>query len=101
MDVTNTVVADTVEESSVSRAAHANRKSFLGSFAKWLIREPLVHFLILGALLFLFFHWRGDAPGSASHRIVITAPQIEQLAVGFARTWQKPPTEAELKGLID
>ena len=101
MDVNNTVVADTVEESSATVVPHANRKSVSGSFAKRLFREPLVHFLILGALLFLFFRWRGDAPGSASHRIVITAPQIEQLAVGFARTWQKPPTEAELKGLID
>lgn len=101
MHVTNTVVADTVQESSATAAVLANRKSFPGSFARRLIREPLVHFLVLGAALFLFFHWRGDAPGSSSHRIVITAPQIQQLAVGFARTWQKPPTDAELKGLID
>jgi hypothetical protein len=26
---------------------------------------------------------------------------VEHLASGFARTWQRPPTDAELKGLID
>ena len=97
----NTVSANAVQESSPTGAAHTIRKPFPVLFAKSLLREPLLHFLLLGFLLFLFFHWRGDASGSTSTRIVITTPQIEQLAVGFVRTWQKPPTEAELKGLID
>jgi len=65
---------------------------------RWL-REPLVHFLALGALLFLAFYWRGGGPGS--NRIVITRGQIEAMASGFARTWQRPPTDVELKALID
>jgi len=63
------------------------------------LREPLVHFLALGALLFLVFKWWGGGPGS--DRIVITPGQIDALVVGFTRTWQRPPTERELKGLID
>ena len=63
------------------------------------LREPLVHFLSLGLLLFLVFEWRGG--GTGSNRIVVTAGRIEHLASGFARTWQRPPTEAELKGLVD
>ena len=66
--------------------------------ARWL-REPLVHFLAIGALLFLVFHWRGGGAGSS--RIVITPGQIDSMVAGFARTWQRPPTEAELKGLVD
>lgn len=66
---------------------------------RWL-REPLVHFLAIGAFLFLAFEWRGGA-GSGSGRIVITPGQIDAMAATFARTWQRPPTEAELKGLID
>ena len=62
-------------------------------------REPLVHFLALGALLFLLFNWRGGGP--ASNRIVITPGQIDSMAAGFARTWQRPPTEQEIKGLLD
>lgn len=63
------------------------------------LREPLVHFLALGLLLFFFFEWSGG--GSGSSRIVVTAGRIEHLASGFTRTWQRPPTDAELKGLID
>jgi len=63
-------------------------------------REPLLHFLVLGALLFLVFNWRGGG-GPNSNRIVITPGQIDSMAAGFARTWQRPPSEAELKGLID
>lgn len=66
---------------------------------KSFFREPLVHFLALGAALFLVFAWRGGGPGSG--RIVITPGRIDHLAAGFAKVWQRPPTEAELKGLVD
>jgi hypothetical protein len=64
-------------------------------------REPLVQFLLLGATLFLFFEWRGGGSGPESRRIVIRQGQIQHLAAGFTRTWQRPPSERELKGLID
>jgi len=67
---------------------------------KSVLREPLVHFLGLGALLFLWFEWRGGS-GPGSSRIAITPGLVEHLASGYARTWQRPPTEVELKGLID
>jgi hypothetical protein len=68
---------------------------------KALLREPLVQFLALGALLFLFFEWKGGGSGPGSTRITITPGLVEHLASGFAKTWQRPPTDAELKGLID
>lgn len=64
------------------------------------LREPLVHFLLLGGLLFAYFEWRGGS-GPGSTRIAITPGVVEHLASGFARTWQRPPSEAELKGLVD
>src|SRR5512141_166917 len=67
---------------------------------KTVLREPLLHFLAIGAALFLFFQWRGGS-GSGSSRIVLTPGQIDHLAAGYARVWQRPPTEAELKGLVD
>ncbi len=68
---------------------------------KSVLREPLVQFLLLGGLLFLYFQWRGGSGGPGSSRIAITPGLVEHLASGFARTWQRPPTDAELKGLID
>ena len=100
MSVTDSVPADNVKATSTGTAVRPVRRFFSSPNVKSILHEPLIHFLALGALLFLFFHWRGaSGPGSTS--IVITHAQIEQLAVGFARTWQKPPTEAELKGLVD
>ncbi len=64
------------------------------------LREPLLHFLALGAVLFVYFEWSGGG-GPASNRIVLTSGQIEHLAAGFTKVWQRPPTEEELKGLID
>ena len=64
------------------------------------LREPLLHFLLIGAALFLVFRWTG-AGRRDSDRIVITTGRIEQLASGFARTWRRPPTEEELKHLVD
>jgi hypothetical protein len=66
---------------------------------KKLLREPLVHFLLLGAGLFLAF-LVGERTGSEPGKIIVTQGQIESLAIGFARTWQRPPTDRELEGLI-
>ena len=63
----------------------------------WL-REPLVHFVAIGALLFLLFAWKG---GGGSNRIVVTPGEVESMVAAFNRTWQRQPTEQELKGLLD
>lgn len=64
-----------------------------------LLREPLVHFLVLGALLFVVGVFVRDG-GPSSTDILVTEGQIEQLAERFRGTWQRPPTEAELRGLV-
>src|SRR5512145_1186097 len=63
------------------------------------LREPLLHFVALGLLLFLWFEWRGGRSGS--RHVVVTPGQIQHLAAGFARTWQRPPGDTELKALVD
>jgi hypothetical protein len=64
-------------------------------------REPLVHFLVIGAGLFLAFGLTRDQRDDATNRIVVDAAQVEQLAAQFRRTWLRPPTEQELAGLIE
>ena len=66
-----------------------------------LLREPLVHFLLLGAGLFLLFGMVGGSEDAPTDRIVISNGRIEQLTEIFMRTWQRPPTEEELTGLIE
>jgi hypothetical protein len=68
---------------------------------KRLLREPLVHFLLLGALLFGWSAWQDGGAAAGSNRIVVTPGVVDYLAAGFSRTWQRPPSDIELKGLID
>ena len=75
-----------------------------------LLKEPLLHFLLIGAALFLIFGLRGNpsvVPGAAgqagmpSAQIVVTRDTIEQLNSLFVKTWHRPPTVEELKAIIE
>jgi len=66
-----------------------------------LLREPLIHFLVLGAVLFLVFDLTGEKDQPGERRIVVTPGQVEQLAGQFSRTWMRPPTPGELNGLVE
>jgi len=60
----------------------------------------LVHFLVLGALIFVAYGLVSDRAGNGPRQIVVTPGTIENLTATFSRTWQRPPTEQELDGLI-
>ena len=64
-------------------------------------REPLVHFLILGAGIFLLFRIVADPAATSDDRIVVTAGQVDHLVTVFSKTRQRPPTREELQELID
>jgi hypothetical protein len=67
--------------------------------SNWL-KEPLLHFLILGALVFALYGFIGpDAP--SDDEIVVTEGQQKHLVNAFTRTWQRPPTQAEFTGIVD
>jgi hypothetical protein len=66
------------------------------------IREPLVHFVLIGAAVFGFYALlsSGDRE-EARDKIIVTEGRVQQLSQVFAKTWQRPPTPEELRGLID
>jgi len=66
-----------------------------------LLREPLVHFLLIGALLFVVFGLRQQPETGSSNRIVVDAGQVGQLTAQFQRTWMRPPTPQEVDGLVE
>jgi hypothetical protein len=67
---------------------------------KSLMREPLLHFLVLGAALFVTFDLFGSRGNAAPGKIVVTQGQIAALREDFQRTWQRPPTPDEVEGLV-
>ncbi|GMG83522.1 peptidylprolyl isomerase [Paralimibaculum aggregatum] len=69
-----------------------------------LLREPALHFLALGLLVFLGYGavgGGGAAPeDTAAGQIVVTAAETERLAAGFTQTWRRAPEPAELEALV-
>jgi hypothetical protein len=69
---------------------------------KRILKEPLLHFLLLGAGLFLAYSLLPkDRRSAESGNIIITQGQIENLAVGFTKSWSRPPSPEELAGLVN
>ncbi|MCU0789281.1 MAG: peptidylprolyl isomerase [Verrucomicrobia bacterium] len=68
---------------------------------KRLIREPLVHFLLLGAALFALDSALSRKAASPADEIVVSQGQIENLTANFAKAWQRAPEPEELKTLVD
>ena len=67
-----------------------------------LLREPLAHFAALALVIFAAYAVLAPpAQQAPAGSIVVSAGKIEQMAAIFARTWQRPPSPEELKGLID
>ncbi len=69
---------------------------------KSIAREPLVHFLLLGALLFALDAWlRPPAATPGGGEIVVSAARVRNIVQTFARTWQRPPTREELEAQVE
>ena len=66
-----------------------------------LLREPLLHFLLIGTALFLLYGALNRGRSDAPREIVISEARVEAIAENFATVWMRPPTAVELKGLID
>ena len=69
---------------------------------RWL-REPLFHFLLIGAALFAIYHWRNPTAPNAdnSHRIELTNDDLRQLEISWVAQWQRPPTDDEMRSLVE
>jgi peptidyl-prolyl cis-trans isomerase C len=65
-----------------------------------LLREPLLHFLIGGALLFALDAWRGNE-AHPSYRIHVGAGQVDRLRQAWQAQSGRPPSGQEMSSLIE
>jgi hypothetical protein len=65
-----------------------------------LLKDPLVHFLLIGAAMFALFLWRGEAGGDAE-RIVVPAERVQQVSQTAAVVQGRQPSRAELEQLVE
>lgn len=69
---------------------------------KAFFKEPLVHFLLGGALIFLFFNLLDETPPTVSeNRLEITDQDVDRLIARFEATWRRAPSDEELSHLVD
>ena len=66
-----------------------------------LLREPLLHFLVIGAGLFFVFNQVGDPKVGTDNRIVITQADLDRLAAIWLRRMGRPPTSQDKKLQLD
>lgn len=63
------------------------------------IREPLLHFLLIGAVLFAIFEIGNEEP--PPDRIVISRGEVASLAARWQAQRGRPPSDAELRSALD
>ena len=69
---------------------------------KRVFAEPFVHFLLLGALIFLLFGTLDDGVGEErENTILVTEARIASLQAGFRQVWLRDPTADETQGMIE
>jgi PPIC-type PPIASE domain len=69
---------------------------------KTFFKEPLVHFLLIGAVIFGLYAALDDSPPpQAKNAIVISEDDASRLVAEFEATWRRLPDAAELGKIID
>jgi peptidyl-prolyl cis-trans isomerase C len=78
------------------------RQSFLPKLKRWL-REPLLHFLLLGLALFAIYAYmhRGRGGFESSRQIVLTLDELRQMDMYFQSQWHRQPTPAEFQAMVE
>jgi peptidyl-prolyl cis-trans isomerase C len=70
---------------------------------KRLVQEPLIHFLLLGGAIFVWFGIvAGPAPSLPQEsRIVISSAMLERAALAWTQRAKRPPDAQELQGIVN
>jgi hypothetical protein len=91
-----------VREEEHSVAQSSSQSSFPLVLKRWL-REPLLHFLLLGLALFAVYAYmqRGRGGVESPRQIVLSPDDLRQMDVYFASQWHRQPTPAEFQTLVE
>jgi len=66
-----------------------------------LLREPILHFLAIGGLIFVVFAALDDRQEPTADVIEVTPERIDQLAAGYRSVWKRMPSTDEIDALIE
>lgn len=66
-----------------------------------LLGAPLLHFMLIGAALYVGFGLADRLDAQSPKEIYLSAGQINELAQKWSRSWKRPPRPEELKAMIE
>ena len=75
--------------------------SSVSEMLKGLVREPLVHFVLIGAALFYIGGQKASEGGIERNEIVITEGDIDQMLVSWQAQGMPPPSAAAIRGMVE
>jgi peptidyl-prolyl cis-trans isomerase C len=66
-------------------------------------REPLLHFLLIGIVMFAIYAYmhRGRGGVESSKQIVLSLDDLQQMDAYFVSQWHRQPTPAEFQALVE
>ncbi len=76
----------------------------MNDLLKAVLAEPLLHFALIGTAVFLLFGGQDDRVATAPVSetvITLSSADLERLSAQFAASWNRPPRDEELDGLIE
>lgn len=66
-----------------------------------LLREPLLHFMFIGATIYLLYGvFAEPVPEADDKTIVVSAGEVEWMQTSWQKRWNRPPTPQEFDGLV-
>ena len=66
-----------------------------------LLREPLLHFMFIGAAIYLLYSvFAEPLPEADDKTIVVSAGEVEWMQTAWQKRWNRPPTSQEFDGLV-
>jgi len=69
---------------------------------KRLLREPLLHFMVLGAVLFVgYAYLKPDTKAESSYEIALTLEELAQLQMLYEAQWRRSPTPEEFYAMVE
>lgn len=74
----------------------------LSAVKRWL-REPLLHFLVIGLLLFSVYTYmnRGHSRLESSRQIFLSLDELQTMTAYFQSQWHRPPTPQEFQAMVE
>ncbi len=98
----NEVSVDVVPDEHDGAVQFRATNTVVMGLKRWL-REPLVHFLLLGLALFAVYSYmqRGHGGIEPSRQIVLSLDDLRAMDMYFESQWHRQPTPAEFQAMVE